>query len=222
MEFELSEIPVEAVVKPKRKYVKKNNGIDPLTKDQFEKAKDIFKRKLQMMCTMSSYRSDGNANRYVEAYIDNVINFLRGDFKMKSNVKNLHDSAHYASYRINIFDYNLDLTRGYHVANVSFKMEELHMNCSSIGIHHFDGNFAPNAGMYGNQEAIFNSSDKFKLFLVEMEELARIFGYSNILYTVSNESNKDFKSYVEATATKIDSFTNKRSQRVINYYSKRI
>ena len=96
------------------------------------------------------------------------------------------------------------------------------MNCSSIGIHHFDGNFAPNSAMYGNQEAIFDSSDKFKLFLAEMEELARIFGYSNILYTVSNESNKDFKSYVEATATKIDSFTNKRSQRVINYYSKRI
>jgi hypothetical protein len=220
MEFDLVES--SQVVKPKRKYVKKSNGIDPLTKDQFEKAKDIFRRKLQMMCTMSSYRSDGNANRYVEAYIDNVVNFLRGDFKMKSNVKNLHDSAHYVSYRINIFDYNLDLTRGYHAANVSFKMEELHMNCSSIGIHHFDSNFSPNAGIYGNQEAIFDSGNKFKLFLAEMEELARIFGYSNILYTISNESNKDFKSYVETTATKIDSFTNKRSQRVINYYSKRI
>ena len=222
MEFELSETPVETIVKPKRKYVRKSNGIDPLTKDQFEKAKDTIKRKLQMMSSMDAYRTQGNGNKYAEAYIDNVINFLRGDFKMKSNVKNLHDSAHYVSYRINIFDYNLDLSRSYYTANASFKMEELHSNCSSIGIHHFDGNFTPNPSLYNNQQAIFDSPDKFKLFIAEMEELARIFGYSNILYTISNESDKVFAEYVKATATQIDSFTNKRSQRVISYYSKRI
>ena len=221
MEFELSETPVQAIVKPKRKYVRKSNGIDPLTIDQFEKARDIIKKKMIITTSMDGYRSSGNTNKLVEAYIDNVINFLRGDFKMKSNVKNLHDSAHYVSYKINIFDYNLDLSRSYYTANASFKMEELHSNCSSIGIHHFEGDFAPNSNSYG-RPPLFKDAETFKVFIVEMEELARIFGYSNILYTISNESDKVFAEYVKATATQIDSFTNKRSQRVISYYSKRI
>jgi hypothetical protein len=223
MEFELSEIPVEAVVKPKRKYVRKKPlGNEPLTKEMFESIKSNLKRKVQMMLTMTSYRSGSAASKWIEAYIDNILKYINGNDKLKSHVSNLHDKAHYASYRIIIFDYNEDTTRGYNATHMSFKMEELHSNCSSIGIHHFDGQIVPDNSMYSNNKPAFDSIDKFKMFLVEIEELAEVFGYSNILYTTSNESIKCFREYVEATSTKIDSFTNKRSQRVINYYSKRI
>jgi hypothetical protein len=221
MEFDLVES--SQVVKPKRKYVRKKQiGNEPLTKEMFESIKSNLKRKIHMMLNMTAYRSGSAASKWVEAYIDNILKYINGDNRLRSHVSNLHDIAHYASYRIIIFDYNEDTTKGYNKTHMSFKMEELHSNCSSIGIHHFDGHIIPDNSIYSNNSPAFDSVDKFKMFLAEIEELAAVFGYTNIFYTTSSESVKCFREYVEATATKIDSFTNKRSHRVINYYSKRI
>ena len=59
-------------------------------------------------------------------------------------------------------------------------------------------------------------------FLGEVVEICKVFGYSNILYTISNESCKYLTTFVKENAKEILSFKSKRSSNKITYYSQLI
>ena len=98
-------------------------------------------------------------------------------------------------------------------------MEELHFNCSSVGIHHMSGQMTP---YECTAKHVFKDAKDVNTFLGEVVEICKVFGYSNILYTISNESCKYLTTFVKENAKEILSFKSKRSSNKITYYSQLI
>ena len=224
MEFEdfIDTPVVKAAVKPKRKYVRKaTNKINDFNEDTFLSRHRTFSNKAKYCLTSSGFKSKYGTLKSLNDYLKNVISYLRKDNEIEVAFSLLHNECNYACYEVNIFDYDPHKTN-YTRLSLSFKIEELHSNCSSVGIHHFSGPFIRTRDTYSTEVTLFENQQTFEKFMVYLEELILIMNYSNILYTISNESNKALSEFVSKTAKEIDRFKNKRSTREIVYYSKRV
>lgn len=206
--------------KPKRKYTKKKVVKEVITDEEYNnKRKDLLK-KLQK--SIYSYRATNKIfKRELEDYICFILERLCPKKEVKVFIEEYHKKCNYISYRIcinckrnNAWDYD-DYT-------VKIDIEELHNNCSSVGIHHFNGSIYNYYNYSNSNSYLFSDEKDVKLFLDEMVEICKIAGYSNILYTISNESNKSLEEYAKEKGKEILSFTNKRTKNVVKYYSQLI
>jgi hypothetical protein len=204
--------------KPKRKYTKKPK---PVIDDTLE-AK--FNKELDAISTRIKRRMGGMARtrltrKMVEEYLTCVIKHLEPNKKFKLFIEESQGSYNFVNYTINILINENGIDQSYGDYSVQFKLEELHSNCSSVGIHHFTQCFV---NKYRDTYLLFKDNETFNKFLDKVVELCTMFGYSNILYTLSRESVQSFKEFVEAKAKLILEFKSKRTNNQIKYYSQLI
>lgn len=106
----------------------------------------------------------------------------------------------------------------------SFNIDEMLGNCSTVSIHHFNGNNVckRERGEYP-EPYLFEKYEQFVEFMTAIEMfLYSITHYSNMFFSISSESPSSFGKYCEERATLIDEFKNERNGHNIKYYSKRL
>jgi len=107
--------------------------------------------------------------------------------------------------------------------SISFNIQELYNNCSSVVIHHFGGSNLVSAQGSFSYTGLFNTQDDYNLFMIAIETLlSKVAGYTNMFYNPASVSEPSFLDYCKTQCKLIDTFFNKRNTSTIYYYSKRL
>ena len=210
-------LDTDTTIKPKRKYVRK---AVIASKGDLNKALEGVVARLKRRVAISSHKTI-RTRRIAEEYFSCVIKHLNPTLNFKVYVDETLRGQNYISWNIKIaVGQDMDTIYGDESAN--FSIEELQGNCSSVGIHHFNGPFLKGDNIYGNNKYIFSKQEQADVFIQAAVDLCKMFNYTNILYTISQESNKALTAYVEKNAKEILEFKSKRNQHIIKYYSQLI
>ncbi len=203
--------------RPKRKYTRKPKPvIDPDLEAKFNKELDAISTRIKRR--MGGMARTRLTRKMVEEYLTCVIKYLEPNKKFKLFIEESLGDYNFMNYTVNIL-INDNIETSYGDYSIRFKVEELHGNCSSVGIHHFSQDMI---NAYRDTYLLFKDQDKVNYFLDKVVELCAMFGYTNILYTISRESVQSFKEFVEAKAKLILEFKSKRTNNQIKYYSQLI
>jgi len=164
---------------------------------------DILKSKSRY----GNYSSTFNKKLYND-YISNVIKNLWDIYDIKEDIivnledKKKIDCANYLSLEVSINSIIEDKVN----RELSFNMNELFSNCSSMVVRNI------------NDSYFFKDQIMFDLFMYAINELIfNVFKYSSILYTISAESFKFFRTYCDNNTKIILEFNNKRNSHLIKY-----
>jgi len=206
--------PSTTTIKPKRKYVRK---AVIASKGDLNKALEGVVTRLKRRVAISSHKTI-RTRRIAEEYFSCIIKHLNPTLNFKVYVDETLRGQNYISWNIKIaVGQDMDTIYGDESAN--FCIEELQGNCSSVGIHHFNGTFLKGDNIYGTNKYIFSKQEQADVFIQAAVDLCKMFNYTNILYTISQESNEALVAYVEKNAKEILEFKSKRNQHIIKYYS---
>lgn len=99
------------------------------------------------------------------------------------------------------------------IDQVDMSFDELLANCSTISFHHFR-NFTTNY-----YKGLFDTKEKAEMFIYYMKVFARdILNYSNIFFSISEESDSGLRYYCEKNCKNIFEVNNRRNGHKITYY----
>lgn len=152
----------------------------------------------------------------IAQYLTATIKSIKPTFEGVIYVEESGVQSYYANYFIKICK---KAEGNYQDSDISFYIEELHKNCSSVGIHHIAGDLY-NTSEY--ESPLFTNEEDALKFLEFIKEICVMIGYGNILYTISSETLTIFQKFVEANAKPILEFTSPRNRHKITYYSQLI
>lgn len=155
-------------------------------------------------------------------YLSEIIDLLNPDKTSKHlqiDVLNNNNLANYCSCTvyINRNKYIKKEEQTYSIPfnnHATFALDELHGNCSSVSLHHF--NSLTILPPYG---ALFDNIKKEELFIKYIiQYLNTVIKYSNVFFTISVESSKALSNYCENNCEEVYKFKNRRNQHEIKYY----
>lgn len=159
--------------------------------------------------------------RFLEDSITDILNNIITDKEKKDSFEVIceHKNGSLSNY------INCSICIEYGDGNyTSFNIDEMLGNCSTVSIHHFNGNNVckRERGEY-EEPYLFEKYEQFVEFISSIEMfLYSITHYSNIFFSISSESPSCFAKYCEEKATLIDEFKNERNAHNIKYYSRRL
>lgn len=154
---------------------------------------------------------------YFIDYLKALISFINPD-------KNTDELYIYGSVTNNNSNYcacRIDITRNPEIDNISYRntqyitmnFDELLGTCSTVSFHHFHN---VTGGLY---PGLFNDIGKTDLFIYGLKYYMKEFlGYSNIFYSISQESDIGLREYCDKNCKKLFEFKNRRTTHDVTYY----
>ena len=165
-------------------------------------------------CRNYSFKHRFTRNK-VEEYLTAVIKNINPNKEVYLYIEELPGHYNYVAYKVNI---QYVPTSSYST-EISFNIEELQGNCSSVGVHHVSGYILKDEYSRESSRYLFETKKQVADFFKEIDKLCFILGYGNILYTISRESNTHFAEHVKQNAKLILSFRSPRNNNLIEYFS---
>ena len=171
-------------------------------------------------CVVRSIIDDATVP-YLTEFIRLVISLINS----KKNVNELriygtitNRSSNYCACKISIVkNYAITVSDYCDISSSHMSFDELLGNCSTISFHHFS-NVTSNY-----YKGLFDTVEETELFIKAMKYFATYaLNYSNLFFSISQESDSGLRYYCEKNCTEIYQLENKRNHHRITYYCEKL
>jgi hypothetical protein len=166
------------------------------------------------------------AEKYLTLKIEKALKdskFIETYKGFKVSVSEITNMRSFADVRIVIYFYRNnyeDYSFSNYSTSIHINFRELFSNCSSVVLSNFESynfNYTSNSAGETKEKTQKYINNLLNIFV----ELAKLAGYSTVLYTASmSENDKYLLKYLEDNWECIKEFTNKRNNNKIKYYTK--